>query len=493
MEKFNLWKETWLLNDSEWLKNRQEDWHQVENLLSERKNKNELASIKKYFMKGEWTPNTKYEPTHALKFILHPEPTVEVYEHILSTILKQKSIDYVREDIVYTLSRNNGASLLLGNASKTKTLIEHIIFNVCEFTDDTRTLYSQEVRDFPLAVDFKYDLNGFFWLYVRQVNKWLDTKNSNPYCPILYLLKHWFTAVAYLPEQKFKHKPNSEGLYNLFLKIHHYIPDYQTNSGALAKSGFVTLFNEYAAEFGFPVNEIQQLWNKAGDDKEDAWVDECYEYTQDEIDDWENYEGEVYRTLVFRSSDNFPELTRSIAEVYSGYSFTYSQFSEKNTDIIDLTAHLSTNFIAEFNSPDNSRILGCREKILLTSKFTGTDKVKITLDLITFIHSSDTEGEVPRFMIVERPDKPYNLVNSRIFNKNRQCMVDAIKDKVGIQLLRYFGYSHDPSTELTIPAPPEEYGLYVKEIESPFYDVPYFPLAIGTTPFLDKLENDYET
>jgi len=448
MEKFNLWKETWLLNDPEWLKNRQEDWHQVENLLSERKNKNELASIKKYFMKGEWTPNTKYEPTHALKFILHPEPTVEVYEHILSTIPKQKSIDYVREDIVYTLSRNNGASLLLGNTSKIKKLIEHIILNVCEFTDDTRTLYSQEVRDFPLAVDFKYDLNGFFWLYIRQVNKWLDTKNSNPYCPILYLLKHWFTAVAYLPEQKFKHKPNSEGLYNLFLKIHHYIPDYHTNSGALAKSGFVTLFNEYAAEFGFPVNEIQQLWDKAALDKEDAWVDKVIKkpLTVEQMEQQTSFQCDLFRTFVVRDKNlKVPVNPQNIVNIFDKYGFASNSYCESNIQKIELTKYLTEPFIKELGYLPGDIVWGSCYQLITSNKYIGTDKDALKLDLISFeVSRSLEEGVVrPVFMIIERPRERNALCKSRVYMKNRQFIVDAIKEEAGYQMLRYFGFTHD--------------------------------------------------
>jgi len=491
MAKFSFWKEYWLVNDSDWVKQRENEWFTIERMFAATHNKNELASMKTYFMKGTWTPDAKYEPTSALKFLFCPNPSLEVYEIILSEITDINKLQYFREELIYKLCSNPWYSILLSNSGMTKPLLKHITLEQEKYTNNTCIINNHEVRVFPCELGGGVKTN-FFSFYISKLLDWFETKQANPESGVIYLLTHWFTALPFLELNSRFHQADLDRLYTLFLNIQNFIPVYHLNSGAKEKNLFVTRFIECVEEYGFHHEAIRNLWNKAKVDKEDAWVDECHEYSKDDIDDWENFDGEIYRTLVYRGTQIPSDLDKKIATIYSEFGFINTNLEKINCDYIDITEQLSVAFKNEFSIIDNDKIQGRRLRLLLTCSFTGTERVNISLDLITFSHLVDSEIDLPRFMIVERADKPYNLCNSRVYSKNRQFIVDAVKDKLGIQLLRYYGYSHDPATNLKIPPDTEDFEIYLKAMESPFYDVSYFPLVVGTTPFLDKPELDYK-
>lgn len=490
MAKFDFFKEQWLLNDSEWVKRREQDWLIIEVMFAATRNQNELASMKNYFIKGVWTPEAKYEPTPALKLLLCPKPSLGIYENIAKGITNINKFMYFREEIIYLLCNKPAKSLMLNNRGITESLIKHIIFNQEEFTNEVNLINGHEVRVFPCEIIGGVK-NNFISFYTDNLLTWLEIKDANPECGVIYLLKHWFTALKFLELSTKLHKNYLNRLYVLFLNIRNFIPSHNTNSGSLEKQSLVNQFNECVAKYGFHNEAIQQLWDKAGVDKEDAWVDKVMlnPISEDKINKQNSYEKELFRTFVAHEVPSYKVDFKQIAQVFKKYDFTNDEFSEGMVQRVRLTEHLTSKFKSELGYSDTESIYGLRYQFCVNSKYLGTDKSLLKLDLIS-VNKFKQETN-PTFMIIERPRERNALCKSRVCLKNRQFIIDAIRAELGIQFFRYLGFTYDESNPRKIPPEPKYYDSYLEEMAEPFIDANYFPLKIGRFGLLDNEDDDF--
>jgi len=492
MAKFDFWKEHWLLDNPDWVLKRESDWSVFEQKLHIHHNKNEVSAFKTYFLKGEWTPEAKCEPSIIFKIFNVPNLTKDKLELILSFITDKKELIRVRLDLFTGCFINIAPIILDTNGNNIKWLIEYLTFYEPTYSHNVVNYRNfKGITKFPYPINPTDDLNGFYWSFVKIANKWLETKAVNPNCGIQYIINHWFTSEKYLKSTAISNEFSTVQLYNLFLQIHNFIPSHYSNIGMQEKQSFVNQFNECVAKYGFHNEAIQQLWDKAGVDKEDAWVDKVMlnPISEDKINKQNSYEKELFRTFVSHEVPSYKVDFKKIAQVFKKYDFTNDEFTEGMVQRVKLTEHLTSKFKSELGYSDTESIYGLRYQFSVNSKYLGTDKSLLKLDLISV---NKFKQEInPTFMIIERPRERNALCKSRVCLKNRQFIIDAIRAELGIQFSRYLGFTYDESNPRKIPPEPKYYDSYLEEMAEPFIDANYFPLRIGRFGLLDNEDDDF--
>jgi len=497
MAKYSFWKEQWLLNDAEWVKQREQDWALFEIKLLAHHNKNEVAAFRRYFLKGEWTPGTKCEPSVDFKIFNLPNLTDETLVLILTKLTDREELERVRENLLVGCYINVCSVFQEGESFDVKWLIDTIVFCENKYSvEKVDYLGFKGIYKFPYQSDSKYSLNGFFMSFVIALNKWLSIKSANPHCGVQYLLSHWYSCLNFIPlNTKFK-KFDLIRLYELFLQINNFIPDYPTNTGAKEKQAFAAEFSKLAEKEGFHLPEIQQLWDKSKRDHEDSWVDKSLvvPLTDEMIVEQQSYEQEMFRTLVVRSDQSQTICFSDVFGVFQKYQFTNDVYVESTIQTVELSAHLTQGFKLELGVSGDDEIQGLRYRFNVNSKYLGTTRNTLAIDLILLKVDPDkiSHDVYPVFMLIERPKDRNGLFSSRICTKNRQFIIDAIKNELTIDLVRYFSFTVDKYGTKTIPPAPEDYEEYIKEMAEPFYDARYFPLKVGRYGLLDCDEDDFK-
>lgn len=483
MAKFSFSNELWKTKDAQWLAKRNAQWLSVERILANSCDKTQLSSIKKYFMKGEWTPDSKYEPRGGMKFLYSPEHTVEIYNKMMAHCDTKIRIDVFRSDALRIISGEIFGFLTTINEAELRELIKNMLFGRELYSVENVDINGVNVPVFP--IELLTANNGFFWYYLRDIEELISNKYSKNTIGLKSQLNLWFSSIDNLDKNVITGDFQKESLLKIFTQIVHYIPNHPNNPAAQAKLEFVNLFKQFA-EQGFSHELIENTWQAAKENKEDEWVNRIYECTPEKDSyAWKSWDGGGYTPLICRSSDDINNLHLTIADLYQANGFSQSSYIPVNDKKIDITKLLTKEFLAELPIANRKKVQGELVRITLSDKFMGTNKVHFRLDIIKIIDLPEqTENEIPRLLIIERPDNHYISCLARRYCANREYIVDEIKEETGLQLVRYFGFSHEPTGDREVPPRPQDYKDYQKEMQLPFYDAAYLPLKIGTTAFI---------
>jgi len=490
MAHFSFKTQIWRVKDANWMLGRKAQWNRVEGiLLSNQMNKVELSSIKKYFMKGEWSPDTKYAPRGGDLFLYSPKHSIEIYDTMLECSDSQIKINIFRKGVFNKLLSGLFHFLTDLSEDEKTQLLAHIMNGQTEYTEDKFIVNGCEVSVFPEQLSSH--INGYFWSYLRGVKSLLNKKNGGSVFDFSLQLPLWMSSIRYLDKWDFSKDFKRAHLLDIFVAIAHYIPHHNSNSGAQEKARFVKDFRRLANDMGFSNDLVASTWKLAQESKEDEWVDHLYQCTKDEDSyAWDSSDFALFTNLVYRSKVYQGDMVDAIYQRYAKNGFI-ADGHVFNQSYIDVTELLTQDFIAELAVSNSKAILGRLTRLELSEKFMGTSKVSFSLDIIAIDCKGNHEREVPRILIIERPTDFYVAADARRYCANRQFMVDDIKAETGIELVRYFGFDQNPILERTYPPRPQDYLEYEKEMERPFYNASYLPLKTGSTAFILNDENEY--
>jgi hypothetical protein len=257
----------------------------------------------------------------------------------------------------------------------------------------------------------------------------------------------------------------------------------------------VNEFKRYANENCFAKAFLSKLWEQAKQNSEEEWVDKIFHCTpESHPKQWLSWcLKPAYKPLFCLTNNDVGNLHSTITKLYkkNGFSLTHeTDLVKRNVDITEL---VTPEFIAELPTECQNQIVGELVRINLTDKYMGTNKTYFQLDIIKIANLPDeTEKNIPRLMILERPIDYFVPCFARRYCANQSYMVDEIKAETGFQLVRYFGFSHDLERERTVPPAARDYADYEREMALPFYDAAYLPLKIGNTAFVLNDENEYK-
>jgi hypothetical protein len=489
MAKFSFTNELWKTKDAQWLAERNEKWLVAEKILANGNN-SELASLKKYFIKGEWSPGSRYEPHYDYKFLLLPIPSAHYYELLLEEIPSIEGFDYARESLVSWLHNDIYIKLIQLNQNEFNQLCYKLVDSLNEYSNEYREICGFNTRRFPLVM-LKGGL-AFFELFIGSATRWLKNKQSPAMTGHHFFLKYWFSGLETMTDTQVSDVMKDPDVFKFFSIVNHYIPNHPSNPAAQAKLEFVNLFKQYAAQ-GFSHELIESTWQAAKENKEDEWVGKIYECTLEEDPyAWQSWSRAAYTPLICHSRHDINNVHLTIADLYQANGFSQSSDIAISDKKIDITKLLTKEFIAELPKANRKKVQGELVRITLSDEFMGTNKVHFALDIIKIIDLPEqTEAEIPRLLMIERPDNHYIPCLARRYCANREYIVDEIREKTGFQLVRYFGFSHNPTGDRTVPPRPQDYKDYQKEMQLPFYDAAYLPLNLGTTAYILNEESDY--
>lgn len=494
MAKFSFSKELFKYNDAEWLEKREELLDKVENVLCDG-NKSKKASRRKYFLKGEWNPESKYDLSDALKFLLLPKINVELFYKVMAEIPSEQGKIYFRKSVLGGLLSGRFPSLMGHDPSDFKSLCDEVVDNLTSYSDEHFFIEGVTHRRFPLHIE-KDISTPFFRLFLERVTEWLTEKSKVNITGHTFFIPYWFSGLQYLNCNEFESDFKRDKYLSLFTLINHYIPEHSSNPAAKQKLEFVDEFKRYANENGFAKEFLSSLWEKAKQNAEEEWVDDIYECTKENDPElWQSWKTAAFTPLVCKSKVDIGNLEEKIVKLFVENGNSVGSETALVKRKIDITELVTPEFIAEFPTDYPKQIVGELVRINLTDKYMGTDKTHFQLDIIKLINLPvETEKDIPRLLILERPDDHYQADLAKRYCRNRNYMVDEIKTKTGFLLVRYFGFSHDLDLirERTVPPAARDYQDYEREMALPFYDAGYLPLKTGNTAFILNEENEYQ-
>ncbi|RHW74794.1 hypothetical protein [Colwellia sp. RSH04] len=322
MAKFSFANELWKTKDAQWLAERNKKWLSVERILANSCDKVQLSSIKKYFIKGEWTPDSKHEPRGGMKFLYSPEHTVEIYNKMLAHCDTKIRIDVFRTDALRIINGEIFGFLTTINETELRELIKNMLFGREVYSEEDVDINGINVPVFPIKLLTAN--NGFFWYYLRNIEDLISNKYFKNTIGVKSQLNLWFSSIDYLDKNGINGDFQKESLLKIFTHITHYIPNHPSNPAAQAKLEFINLFKQYAAQ-GFSHELIENTWQAAKENKEDEWVDKIYECTLEEDPyAWQSWDGDGYTPLICRSSHDINNLHLTIADLYQANGFSQS-------------------------------------------------------------------------------------------------------------------------------------------------------------------------
>ncbi len=492
MAKFSFSKELFKCNDPEWLAKRELQLEKIENIFCDG-NKSKKISRKKYFLKGEWNPESKYDLSFTLKFLFLPEINIELFYKVMAEIPWDQGKVGFRKGVFGGLLCGDFPTLMECNLSDFKNLIIEIVDNLESYSDETFIIEGVTHRRFPLHIE-EDSGSVFFSVFLDRTMEWL-TKKSGPHLTgFTFFVPHWFSGLEYLKCNEFESDFKRDKYLNLFTLINHYIPEHMSNQAAKQKLEFVNEFKRYANENGFAKAFLTEVWEQAKLNSEEEWLNRIFNCTpESHANQWDSWcVKPAYKPLFCRTKDSVGNLHSTIAELYEKNG--YCQVNEKNSvkHKVDITELLTADFIAELPEECRKQVCGELVSINLTDKYMGTDKTHFQLDIIKILNlPENTENNIPRLMILERPRDYFVPCFARRYGDNQRYMVDAIKAETGFQLVRYYGFSHDLERERTVPPAARDHADYEREMELPFYDAAYLPLKVGNTAFILNDDNEY--
>jgi hypothetical protein len=492
MAKFSFNNEVFKNNDPEWLARRELQLDKIENIFCDG-NKSKKISRKKYFIKGEWYPDSKYDLSFTLKFLLLPEINIDLFYKVMAEIpSEQGKIEY-RKGVFEGLLCGTFPTLMEHKSSDFIKLCYEIVDNLEAYSDETFIIEGVMHRRFPLHIERDRE-SVLFSVFLDRAMEWLTENSKESLTGHTFFIPHWFSGLEYLTCNDFESDFKRDKYLALFTLINHYIPEHSSNPAAKQKLEFVNEFKRYANENGFAKAFLSTLWEQAKQNSEEEWVDDIYECTKENDPElWQSWKPAAFTPLVCKSNSDIGNLQEKIVELFveNGNSLLKeAALVKRNIDISEL---LTPEFIAELPTECQNQIVGELVSINLTDKYMGTNKTYFQLDIIKIANLPDeTEKNIPRLMILERPIDYFVPCFARRYCANQSYMVDEIKAETGFQLVRYFGFSHDLERERTVPPAARDYADYEREMALPFYDAAYLPLKIGNTAFVLNDENEYK-
>jgi hypothetical protein len=490
MAKFSFHKEQFKTNDPVWKAEREALFEKLLPIIGSSK-KAQNASLKRYFIKGEWTLHSEYDLDFVTKLSFLPELKKEHYFSVMKEVPWEDGKREFRHVFLYWLM----AGSQLNELSISDTLIDDFY----TLSVDGLTHYSEESIEiegitherFPWHVD-REQTNGFFMRYLSVAHEWLTEKHNQSKSGLTHFMPHWFSALSYLKWKGFTKGGMRKRILELFTVIQHYIPEHKSNPAAAQKQLFVDEFKRWVSEHGLVKPELIEIWQEASENTEEKWVEHIYESNKkDDPEAWLSYESGAFTPLCIRDKKSIDNPCEKIVSILTSNNFVNANdvLSAKR---IELTHLLTPECLAEYRSFDINTVEGELTRIKLNDRFVGTDKAEIYFDIIKVTNlPNETATEVPRVWLLERPDNHYVTFIARKYCANRSYLVDALKYESGYQLVRYFGYTFDPIRPRALPVQPGDFARYSELMVQPFYNCDYLPFVFGTTAFLINANDDY--
>ena len=490
MAKFSFHKEQFKTNDPVWKAEREALFEKLLPIIGSSKTKKN-ATLKRYFLKGEWTLHSEHDLSFVSKLFFLPELTKEHFYQVLNEVPWEEGKLGFRKGFF--------SRLLTGRLMNELAITDGLIEDFYELAVDGLAQYSEESIEikgikharFPWHVDQRQH-NGFFMFYLTIAHEWLTNKQNQDKSGLTHFMPHWFSALSYLKWNGYSTGGIRETILELFTSIQHYIPEHKINPAAAQKQLFVDEFKRCVLEHGLVKPELIEIWQEASENTEETWAEHIYESNKkDDPEAWLSYESGAFTPLCIRDNKSIDNPCEKIISILTSNNFVDANdvFSAKR---IELTHLLTPECLAEYRSFGINTVEGELTRIKLNDRFVGTDKAEIYFDIIKVTNlPNETATEVPRVWLLERPDNHYVTFIARKYCANRSYLVDALKYETGYQLVRYFGYTFDPIRPRALPVEPGDFAKYSELMVQPFYNCDYLPFVFGTTAFLINANDDY--
>lgn len=483
MAKFSFHKEQFKTNDPVWKAEREALFEKLLPIIGSSKTKKN-ATLKRYFLKGEWTLHSEYDLGFSEKFLLLPEPSVHYYFKVLKEIPWDEGKLGFRTGVLNLLLQGK----LLNELSFEQSLIEELyatsVDGLKEYSEESIEIDGLVHNRFPFHVD-QYQMSGFFMGYIYDSFDWLTQKQNQSNVGLVHFMPHWFSALSYLKWKGFTKGGMRKRILELFTAIQHYIPEHKSNPAAAQKQLFVDEFQRCVLEHGLVKPELIEIWQEASENSEEKWVDELYECDPEKDPEvWQSWNSGPFEPLVHLSQISCQGTAETIRDLYVANNLGHP--IDKVQDItVAINDILTPEFIAELplGSAD-SPILASLYRIELNEKHMGTDKTRFYLDLLELQGLPEsTEVAIPRILILERATDHYQADLARRYCAYRSYMIDDIKYHTGKQFVRYLGFTHHPSG-VTIPPDDGAKEWFERENAFKFKNVDYSPLKLSGAAFI---------
>ncbi|TMO88521.1 hypothetical protein [Pseudoalteromonas spongiae] len=483
MAKFSFHKEQFKTNDPVWKAEREALFEKLLPIIGSSKTKKN-ATLKRYFLKGEWTLHSEYDLDFVTKLSFLPELKKEHYFSVMKEVPWEDGKREFRHVFLYWLI----TGWMLNELSISDTLIDDFY----TLSVDGLTHYSEESIEiegiiharFPWHVDQRQH-NGFFMSYVTIANEWITKKQNQDKSGLTHFMPHWFSALSYLKWKGFTKGGMRKRILELFTVIQHYIPEHKNNPAAAQKQLFVDEFKRCVLEHGLVKPELIEIWQEASENTEETWVDELYECDPEKDPEvWQSWNSGPFEPLVHHSQISCQGTAETIRDLYVANNLGHP--IDKVQDItVAINDILTPEFIAELplGSAD-SPILASLYRIELNEKHMGTDKTRFYLDLLELQGLPEsTEVATPRILILERATSHYQADLARRYCAYRSYMIDEIKYHTNKQFVRYLGFTYNPSG-VTIPPDDGAKEWFERENAFKFKNVDYSPLKLSGAAFI---------
>lgn len=473
----------WKYSDKAWRQAREKRWNnEVRFNVSVGTNldRSELKGLKDYFMRGEWWYGDSYSPGLGDRFLLCPYD-IEVMSEILFLSAKSEhALETSRRAIIGMLAAKYTNTTKGFFGGKEEEVLNRLILTKSpQFNNDTVDVNGFKIREFPFTA------KAFFFFFVETVEHWFSGPKCNPNNPIQYLIEYWFSSLPYLDPKELQHKKYMEYIYTFMLNMRRFIEPYPTNSGATERKKFVSAFNACAKQYGFHHDRLTELWVKAKKDPEDEWVNNILSQEDiEEAEEWPNYLPGDCRDFYAESEELNEENLALIVDCYCKKGFVNKTFSKEQIDSIRVDTLLTPEFTKKLGV--KGKLYGQRYRIDLNSKFIGTENAIIAIDLI-LLNASNDKASQNILLAIERPKEHYAMMMSRVYVKNREFMVSALKEECSIEFIRLYGFTAEffPNKSLN----PHEQAIYNYLSNEPFFDADYYMLKSESYGLLMELSS----
>lgn len=497
----------WKVKDPEWLAQREKDFESVA-LNYKLYNPNgtttqggldkELRTLRNYFVLGKLGSGQQAMPK---SLTYHPEPSIDLIKDWVERGLWKESIGMRNSDIRFLMIPSDTTDY--GSAGgKEKQILDICLLGATEYTEEKMDIGGKFEYKLPF-LQAQNSLHNFLHYYMLNWFKALFEPKTNPHSILPYLLSIFFTLlhdkgqeleqaqfIPPIPDPYHKGQTSdkkkyclADGLYALFVAIHHYYEPHVLPGEKSIVKPWVDEFKRCYEQYSLP-EAYESLWQKAKEETEESWL-EIIAIPVQELVTPDFYFAGAYQTYLVHGEEVSPALFEKVINEFRLMHATETIFNPNDVRLVSIKRQIHPEIAKRLGYKKGEDVPAYAFRITATSGFLATTKASLAIDLVMPVSKAPVTEDTPSLLIIERPDQQYRIDKNRRYILQRRLVIKTIRNRTGLNVVRYKPFTVQHSIP---PKSPADFAAYYKENYEPFYNAEYYPLVTSFWALTDTEE-----
>ena len=316
-------------------------------------------------------------------------------------------------------------------------------------------LYPEERRaDRSLFSGARGDTSSLYGvLYLQEAGRWLIADIDNPYCYVQYLDDLFWEALPSDEEQaRAEHRLQfgaRRDNYNFLCQCAHYIEPRALPGTDTPQRRFAMKMREALSTRALP-NYFAEWWElvQTPEGRASVWLGRETQPPTKDRDDLTWYQ-QKYSTAIAHADEPRRIPLVDIVSVFDELGFATEPYRSDGVRDIDLTKHLHGGLVERLGYAKGAKVAGYCYTLKTTPEFADADRSYYDVDIVVPSVGPNPKKAIPQLIVLPRPKDWYDDRGIFAFELNLRMARRLIRERLGIDLMRYWEQRMDDATDET--------------------------------------------